>query len=253
MTWWIKLHQSLANHPYWVSEPFTRGQAWVDLILLAHTSDGHVRVQGVKIDVSRGDVSRSEVTLAERWGWSRGKIRRFLDELESEQMITRERYRQQDRRKSIISIVNYSKFQDKNSLDSTGDDTSNGTSDSTGDGTSDGTGIKSSKIGKSKESTGRTKQTFSKPSLEEVTAYCQERANGVDPNRFINYYESNGWKVGKNQMKDWKAGVRNWERNDREVPKNNQKCQSCRISGFCPPTSVNRKNPNGCREYEEKK
>lgn len=52
---------------------------------------------------------------------------------------------------------------------------------------------------------------FIKPTLEEVRAYCQERNNSVDPERFINYYESNGWKVGKNSMKDWKAAVRTWE------------------------------------------
>ena len=54
---------------------------------------------------------------------------------------------------------------------------------------------------------------FVKPSLEEVRAYCQERRNGVSPERFIDYYESNGWKVGKNPMKDWKAAVRTWEKN----------------------------------------
>lgn len=54
---------------------------------------------------------------------------------------------------------------------------------------------------------------FIKPSLDEVKAYCQERQNNVDAERFVNYYEANGWKVGKNSMKDWKAAVRTWERN----------------------------------------
>jgi len=57
------------------------------------------------------------------------------------------------------------------------------------------------------------KRTFKKPSVEEVRAYCVERENQVDPQRFMDYYESNGWKVGKNPMKDWKAAVRTWERN----------------------------------------
>lgn len=52
------------------------------------------------------------------------------------------------------------------------------------------------------------------PSLDEVKAYCNERGNRVDPERFIDYYTSNGWKVGKNPMKDWKAAVRTWERTD---------------------------------------
>ena len=54
---------------------------------------------------------------------------------------------------------------------------------------------------------------FTPPTLEEVTAYCIERNNSVDAQHFIDYYTSNGWLVGKNKMKDWKAAVRTWERN----------------------------------------
>lgn len=55
---------------------------------------------------------------------------------------------------------------------------------------------------------------FIKPTLEEVQAYCQERNNGVDAKKWYNHYEAVGWKVGRNPMKDWKASVRTWERND---------------------------------------
>jgi hypothetical protein len=54
---------------------------------------------------------------------------------------------------------------------------------------------------------------FTPPTLEEVQEYCTERGNGVDPQRFIDYYTANGWLVGKNKMKDWKACVRTWEKN----------------------------------------
>lgn len=53
-----------------------------------------------------------------------------------------------------------------------------------------------------------------RPTLEEVKDYCKERGNGVDPERWFDYYTSNGWRVGKNPMKDWKAAVRTWERGD---------------------------------------
>lgn len=53
---------------------------------------------------------------------------------------------------------------------------------------------------------------FSPPSFDDVKSYCQERKNGVDPQAFVDWYTSNGWKVGKNPMKDWKAAVRTWER-----------------------------------------
>lgn len=54
---------------------------------------------------------------------------------------------------------------------------------------------------------------FKPPTVDEVKAYCIERQNNVDAARFIDYYTANGWKVGKNTMKDWKAAVRTWERN----------------------------------------
>lgn len=55
---------------------------------------------------------------------------------------------------------------------------------------------------------------FVPPTKEDVIAYCNERGNKVDPERFIDYYTANGWRVGKNPMKDWKAAVRTWERSD---------------------------------------
>lgn len=62
------------------------------------------------------------------------------------------------------------------------------------------------------ENTPQKRKRFVPPTIEEVKAYCQERNNGVDAERFVDYYTSNGWLVGKNKMKDWKAAVRTWER-----------------------------------------
>lgn len=60
--------------------------------------------------------------------------------------------------------------------------------------------------------TKKTTNRFKKPSIEEVQEYCNERNNNINAEQFIDYYEANGWKVGKNTMKDWKAAVRTWER-----------------------------------------
>lgn len=54
---------------------------------------------------------------------------------------------------------------------------------------------------------------FKKPTIEEIETYCLERQNSVNAEKFYNYYESNGWRVGKNPMKDWKAAIRTWENN----------------------------------------
>jgi len=60
------------------------------------------------------------------------------------------------------------------------------------------------------------------PSIEEIKTYCLERKNNVNPQTFYDYYSSNGWKVGKNSMKDWRATVRNWERNSKQTNREEQ-------------------------------
>lgn len=55
---------------------------------------------------------------------------------------------------------------------------------------------------------------FTSPSLDDVESYCRERQNNVDAARFVDYYTANGWRIGKTTMKDWRAAVRVWERND---------------------------------------
>lgn len=71
-------------------------------------------------------------------------------------------------------------------------------------------------------SMGTSKKTVARPTLEEVASYCRERGKGVDPQKWFDHYSANGWKVGKNPMRDWKAAVRNWERGgdlfDRKPP-----------------------------------
>ena len=70
----------------------------------------------------------------------------------------------------------------------------------------------------------KTAKRFTPPTVDEVRAYCQERHNGIDPETFVDFYSSKGWKVGSNPMKDWKAAVRTWEKRNKktepEVPKN---------------------------------
>ena len=57
---------------------------------------------------------------------------------------------------------------------------------------------------------------FTPPTVAEVAAYCRERGNAVDAERFCDFYASKGWQVGKNKMKDWRAAVRTWEKRDEQ-------------------------------------
>ena len=75
-------------------------------------------------------------------------------------------------------------------------------------------------------------QPFSKPSINEIKEYCEERKNKIDPSYFFDYYEAKGWKVGKSLMTDWKAVIRNWERKEpaevqKEEKEYNMVCEIC--------------------------
>lgn len=72
---------------------------------------------------------------------------------------------------------------------------------------------------------------FKKPTIEEITAYCQQRANGIDAESFWNHYEAKGWKIGKSPMKNWKAAVITWEkRNKKDEPGQKDKRRSVEVS-----------------------
>lgn len=117
------MHCQLAHHDLWLMEPFTRGQAWVDLLMLAQTKPGWIMVRGISIDLDRGQVGYSELTLSERWKWSRGKVRRFISELKKHEMVDIK----QDNKTTIISILNFDTYQAKPTADDTADDTASGT------------------------------------------------------------------------------------------------------------------------------
>lgn len=86
---------------------FTRGQAWVDLILMANHKDASFRKRGIKVVVLRGQVGRTKDELSERWKWSPGKVTRFLKELESEQQISISG----GKVNQIVTLLDYNKTQ----------------------------------------------------------------------------------------------------------------------------------------------
>ena len=75
---WIRLHRKIFENEYYFSEPFTRSQAWVDMILLANHKPGSFFMRGVKVMVERGQIGWSVDKIAVRWKWSRGKVERLV-------------------------------------------------------------------------------------------------------------------------------------------------------------------------------
>ncbi len=109
---WVKVNRTVQSHWIWMDKPFSRGQAWIDLILLAQHQDSTFQDRrGNLIDGKRGCVYRSERFLAERWGWSRKKLANYLLRLEQDNMIEVDKKRASER--TTIFIVNYETFQGK--------------------------------------------------------------------------------------------------------------------------------------------
>jgi len=118
---YIKLWRRLQDNDLWKKEKFTRGQAWIDLIMLANHKDGHIRKRG-RIELKRGDIGWSERELSKRWRWSRDKTRRFLRELcsESESKLIPQTVPQQNKNiTSCYSVVNYETYQGSNTANCT--------------------------------------------------------------------------------------------------------------------------------------
>lgn len=149
------------------------------------------------------------------WGWSRGKVERFLDALGLVIHYPADTGKKQNQRGQImIQIASRSRAENgqKRIIDSKWLD--NCASRSRADNEqktsrSQGTTIDPDPNPDPKE------KRFVPPTLEEVVAYCLERQRGVDPQRWLDYYQSKGWMIGKNRMKDWRAAVRTWEENGR--------------------------------------
>lgn len=112
-TGYIKLYRSSMDDPLYLGEPFTKWQAWCDLILLAYFAPGEFFVRGVKVKAKRGCVYKAALELAERWRWSRGKVERFLKYLENDKRIEIKK----SKVISSIAILNYDRFQQTEPLE----------------------------------------------------------------------------------------------------------------------------------------
>jgi DNA replication protein DnaD len=107
MEGYIKLHRQIAYNPLWNEKPYMRGQAWVDLLLMANHKDNECIFDGQIIKVEAGQRITSLHKLAVRWGWSVSKVSKFLHLLEGEKMLTQKR----DTKKTLVTIVNYGLYQ----------------------------------------------------------------------------------------------------------------------------------------------
>lgn len=105
---WISVYRKITESWLWGDKPFARGQAWIDILLMASHCDSKALINGQLIQVKRGELITSELKLSERWGWSRTKVRSFLNVLESEKMLSQKK----TAKYTAINVDNYALYQD---------------------------------------------------------------------------------------------------------------------------------------------
>ena len=128
---WIKLSRGVKDNLVWQDRPFSKGQAWIDLLLSVNHTDKTILINGNARKIKKGQCWTSEKKLAERWGWSRNKVRHFLHLLKVQGMVTVE----STSNGTALTIVNWGKYQDRGTSKGTAKGTAEGTTESTTEGT----------------------------------------------------------------------------------------------------------------------
>ena len=220
---YIRLHRQIQDCWIWDTGKFDKRSAWIDLIMSANHKEVKMLYDGKLQEIERGQFITSIKGLADRWGWSKSTVFEFLNILVDDGMLLKD----SDSKRTLLTITNYDKYQ----IDETVAE-----SKSKANRKQIETNNKLNTLNNKEKDISKDiskKKNFNPPTVEEVTVYCQERGNYVDPESFVNYYESKGWMIGKNKMKDWKAAVRTWEANDKKkglVPQKNKKMSEIRLA-----------------------
>ena len=195
MEGWIKLHRRFLEWE-WYDDNNTK-ILFLHLLLKANHKDKKYRGQIVK----RGSLLTGRELLSKETGMSVMQIRTSLTKLKATNEITIRTSSQG----TEIQVVKYNSYQVV-------------TNEATNEQPTNNQRVTTNKNVK------KEKKVFIPPTFQEVSDYCLSRKNNVDAQRFVDFYTSKGWLVGKSKMKDWKAAVRNWERD-------NPKQQSVKVVG----------------------
>ena len=199
MEGWIKLHRKIVDNPYYFSEPFTRSQAWVDLLILANHKVGYFYKRGIKVTVEIGQVGYDLDSLGKRQKWSRGKVERFINELETDKQIVR----QKTNVTTLLSIVNYKSYQTDSKAESKPNSKADGQQT-----------VKQTEANKNDKNEENEKNN--KPTESEFLEYCKTikeiTYSSLEFSLKSKYasWLANGWKDGNDKkINNWKTKILN--------------------------------------------
>jgi hypothetical protein len=200
---YIKLYRKFLKWE-WYSDINTK-VLFLHCLLMANYTDQKYKGEIIKAGSFVTGLSK----LSAETGMSVQSVRTSLNRLISTNEITKV----SNAKGTILTVNNWCSYQSDNTL------TNKQLTNNQQTTNKQVTTIKERKKDKKDKNSTNKGNVFAKPSLSEVEAYCQERGNCIDAQAFIDYYDSNGWMVGKNKMKDWKASVRTWESRNGETVK----------------------------------
>lgn len=188
MSGWVKLHRQIIDWEWYTDHNTFR--VFLHLLLTANHKDKKYK----GMELKAGTIVTSRDLLAFATGLSVRQVRTALDKLKTTNELTIKTSPQG----TIIQIVNYLKYQiEANELTNERPTNDQQTT--------------------SNKNEKKERIIFKRPSIEEINEYCLEKNLQLDAQSFIDYYDSNGWKVGKNNMKDWKATARRWAKPKEQV------------------------------------
>lgn len=238
---WIKLNRDILTDETWLKKPFSEGQALVDLALMATYTARDVTIRGETVHLEPGDVVRSQAQLAERWGWSRGKVRRFIERHEwtekAAQKPAQQKAQKAAQKRTVIRV-------DISRLSGIGrpeNGQKNGPTKSPK--TDTYKKYKESYIQEVEEVDARAREedrradmntgneraadavpyraaSSTHPTFKQIYSFAVESDLQVDVQRFFDWYDSRGWKTSTGKpVTDWRQKLRDWadaDRPDRE-------------------------------------
>ena len=182
MIGWIRLDRKIQDSFMWGDPEALK--LWLYLLMGAAVEDKTVSFNGKPLNLKRGQIVFGLNSVSARLGISVRRLRTTIKRFENCHQIDKQNFSKY----SIISITNYCQYQDSDKQTTSKRQT------------------KRQQLNNKQET-----NIFKPPTVEQVKAYCEERGNGLDAERFVDWYESRGWIVGTNKMKSWKATVRTWE------------------------------------------